>query len=148
MFAQEALGRPRFSPKQGFGQWGPGRPVPAHFTRVHHRLLRCGAAGRGAGGDRAAWPIRGDSAASSTRYRNLERYLRPRALIAVPPVIEALAGATGGGVAVLDGVALRAAAMQRMGPPHARPAQGRRPCLLAAHLGLHRRPDGRDDLAR
>ena len=47
-----------------------------------------------------------------TRYRNLERYLRPRALIAVPPVIEALAGATGGGVAVLDGVALRAAAMQ------------------------------------
>ena len=46
-----------------------------------------------------------------TRYRNLECYLRPRALIAVPPVFEALAGATGRGVAVVDGVALRAAAV-------------------------------------
>jgi fatty-acyl-CoA synthase len=47
-----------------------------------------------------------------TRYRNLEHYLQPRALITVPQVIEALAGATGGGVAVLDGVALRTAVIQ------------------------------------
>jgi acyl-CoA synthetase (AMP-forming)/AMP-acid ligase II len=46
-----------------------------------------------------------------TRYRNFEGYLRPRALIASPPVTEALAGLTGGDVAVLDGVALRAAAV-------------------------------------
>ena len=45
-------------------------------------------------------------------YRNFEGYLRPRALIAVPLVVEALAGETGNGVVVLDGVALSEAAAQ------------------------------------
>ncbi len=46
------------------------------------------------------------------KYRNFEGYLRPRALIAVPLVVEALAGETGNGVVVLDGVALSEAAAQ------------------------------------
>jgi fatty-acyl-CoA synthase len=47
-----------------------------------------------------------------SRYCNFEGYLRPRVLIAEAAVIEALAGETGGNVAVIDGAALRAAAMQ------------------------------------
>lgn len=46
-----------------------------------------------------------------SRYRNFAGHLRPRALVAQAPVIEALAGETGGNVAVIDGVALRAAAV-------------------------------------
>src|SRR5262249_11059346 len=46
-----------------------------------------------------------------SRYRNFAGYLRPRALIAQPPVVAALADETGGDVAAIDGVALRAAAV-------------------------------------
>lgn len=44
------------------------------------------------------------------RYQKTECYLRPRMLVTMPMVVEALAGAIGEGVAVLDGVALRSEA--------------------------------------